>query len=60
MLMRFVRLLGSSVSHSSHPCTQGKLKYNEHVTEGFDHMFDAFLELFTGSGHNTGKAVVKA
>ena len=36
---------------------QGKLKFNEHVTEGFDNMFDAFLGLFTGE--NTGKAVVK-
>ncbi len=38
--------------------TQGKLKYNEQVTEGFEHIFDAFLGLFTGE--NTGKAVVKA
>ena len=37
---------------------QGKLKYRETVTEGFDNMFDAFLGLFTGE--NTGKAVVKA
>ena len=36
---------------------QGKLKYRETVTEGFDNMFDAFLGLFTGA--NTGKAVVK-
>ena len=36
---------------------QGKLKYRETVTEGFDNMFDAFLGLFTGE--NTGKAVVK-
>ena len=38
--------------------SQGKLKYHETVTEGFDHMFDAFLGLFTGE--NLGKAVVKA
>jgi len=37
---------------------QGKLKYNEQVTEGFDKMFDAFMGLFTGE--NLGKAVVKA
>ena len=36
---------------------QGKLKYQEHVTDGFDNMFDAFLGLF--KGENTGKAVVK-
>ena len=39
---------------------QGKLKYEEHVTEGFDNMFDAFVGLFTGSGTNFGKPVVKA
>jgi len=40
-------------------CTsQGKLKYNETVTEGFDNMFDAFSGLF--SGKNLGKAAVKA
>ena len=38
--------------------SQGKLKYHETVTEGFDHMFDAFMGLF--SGKNLGKAVVKA
>ena len=37
---------------------QGKLKYKERVTEGFDNMFDAFAELFTGV--SIGKAVVKA
>ena len=39
---------------------QGKLKYEEHVTEGFDNMFDAFVGIFTGSGTNIGKPVVKA
>ncbi len=42
---------------SSKP-TQGKLRYDEHVTEGFDHIFDAFLGLF--KGENIGKAVVQA
>ena len=37
---------------------QGKLKYEETVTNGFENMFDAFLGLFTGE--NLGKAVVKA
>ncbi|XP_022082526.1 prostaglandin reductase 1-like [Acanthaster planci] len=36
---------------------EGKLKYKEHVTQGFDNMFDAFLGLFSGA--NTGKAIVK-
>ena len=37
--------------------SQGKLKYEEHVTEGFDNMFEAFAGLF--KGENIGKAVVK-
>lgn len=37
---------------------QGKLQYREHVTNGFDNMFEAFLGLFKGD--NIGKAVVKA
>jgi NADPH-dependent curcumin reductase CurA len=37
--------------------TEGKLKGEETVTEGFDQMPAAFLGLFTGE--NTGKAVVK-
>ncbi|XP_022083757.1 prostaglandin reductase 1-like [Acanthaster planci] len=36
---------------------EGKLKYREHVTKGFDKMFDAFVELFSGA--NIGKAVVE-
>lgn len=37
---------------------EGKLKYRETVTEGFEHMPEAFISLFKGA--NTGKAVVKA
>ncbi|XP_033122136.1 prostaglandin reductase 1-like isoform X2 [Anneissia japonica] len=36
---------------------EGKMAYKEHVTEGFDNMFKAFYELFTGA--NFGKAIVK-
>ena len=36
--------------------TQKKLTYRKHVTEGFDKMFDAFMELFSGA--NIGKVVV--
>lgn len=36
---------------------EGKLKYKETVTEGFDHMFDAFLSMLQGG--NIGKAIVK-
>ncbi|PVD24192.1 hypothetical protein C0Q70_14662 [Pomacea canaliculata] len=36
---------------------EGKLKYKESITEGFDNMPSAFISLFRGG--NTGKAVVK-
>lgn len=36
---------------------EGKLKYEETITEGFDHIIDAFLDLFTGA--NVGKSLVK-
>ncbi|KPJ08829.1 Prostaglandin reductase 1 [Papilio machaon] len=35
----------------------GQLKTREHVTEGFDNIFDAFIGML--AGENTGKAVVK-
>jgi len=36
---------------------EGKLKYEETITEGFDQSIDAFLDLFKGA--NLGKALVK-
>lgn len=36
---------------------EGKIKYREHVTEGFENFPKALIELFTGD--NFGKAVVK-
>ncbi|KAK5647449.1 hypothetical protein RI129_002341 [Pyrocoelia pectoralis] len=36
---------------------QGKLKYKETITHGFDNTFTAFLDLFQGK--NYGKAIVK-
>lgn len=36
---------------------EGKLKYRETVTHGFDNMFNAFCGMLRGE--NTGKAVVK-
>jgi len=45
-------------THTCNTHVQGKLKYNEHVTEGFDNIFDAFVGLFKGD--NVGKAVIKA
>uniref|UniRef100_A0A0A9YWR2 Prostaglandin reductase 1 n=1 Tax=Lygus hesperus TaxID=30085 RepID=A0A0A9YWR2_LYGHE len=37
---------------------QGKLKYRETITEGFDNMPQAFIDILRGE--NTGKAIVKA
>lgn len=37
--------------------SEGKLKYEETITEGLDHTIDAFLDLFEGS--NLGKSLVK-
>lgn len=37
--------------------SEDKLKYEETITEGFDHTIDAFLALFEGS--NLGKSLVK-
>lgn len=36
---------------------EGKLKYKETVTEGFEHLFDAFVSMLQGG--NVGKAIVK-
>ena len=36
---------------------EGKLKYRETVTEGFENMFKAFVDMLNGG--NTGKTVVK-
>ncbi|CAG9836165.1 unnamed protein product [Diabrotica balteata] len=36
---------------------QGKIKYHETITEGFENMFKAFTGML--KGENTGKAIVK-
>ncbi|XP_061186650.1 prostaglandin reductase 1-like [Saccostrea echinata] len=36
---------------------EGKMKYKEHITEGFEKMPEAFMGLFEGS--NFGKAIIK-
>ncbi|WP_430790476.1 NADP-dependent oxidoreductase [Virgibacillus flavescens] len=36
---------------------EGKIQYEETITDGFDHTIDAFLDLFKGA--NLGKAIVK-
>lgn len=36
---------------------EGKLKYRETVTQGFENMPKAFIDLYKGA--NTGKAIIK-
>lgn len=36
---------------------EGKLKYKETITEGFENLFDAFVSMLQGG--NVGKAIVK-
>ena len=36
---------------------EGKLRYKETYTQGFDNMFNAFVDMLKGG--NTGKAIVK-
>lgn len=36
---------------------EGKLRYKETVTEGFDNMYKAFMDMLKGA--NIGKAIVK-
>ncbi|XP_064386880.1 prostaglandin reductase 1-like [Halichondria panicea] len=58
MVMRWLKEWPECFMQMSQWIAEGKLKYKETVTVGFENMFDAFLGLFTGA--NTGKAVVKA
>ncbi|XP_078578239.1 prostaglandin reductase 1-like [Branchiostoma floridae x Branchiostoma japonicum] len=51
----FSRGLSEGVTMIGECC--GKIKYREHVTEGFENMPKAFIGMLVGE--NTGKAVVK-
>ena len=48
---------GEAISQLTQWVTEGKLKYTETITEGFDKLPEAFLGLFNGS--NQGKMMVK-
>jgi len=45
------------INQNLHWAREGKLKYMETVTEGFENMTNAFIEMLEGK--NTGKAIVK-
>ena len=54
-LNRFIENLHCLLKHAFVDF-QGKIKYREHVTQGFENFPKALIELFTGD--NFGKAVV--
>lgn len=54
---KYLSRWGDGITQVAKWVMEGKIKVREHVTEGFENMFTAFTELFTGA--NTGKAVVK-
>ena len=58
IVVRWKEQWSKGISENLNWIKEGKLKYKETVTEGFENMFDAFLGLF--KGENTGKAIVKA
>lgn len=68
IIMKQIKLEGFNVSRWRHKWHEaftkilewiesGQLKIREHVTEGFDNVFDAFVGML--SGDNFGKAVIK-
>lgn len=46
------------IEHNLTWINEGKLKYHETITEGFENMPKAFIDMMNGG--NTGKAIVKA
>ncbi|VVC96244.1 unnamed protein product [Leptidea sinapis] len=57
LVHRWVNRWSEAFADLSRWILEGKLKPREHVTEGFDRIYDAFVGML--AGENTGKAVVK-
>ncbi|KAJ8302316.1 hypothetical protein KUTeg_021303 [Tegillarca granosa] len=57
MVMRWMSRWSEGQAEMDKWINEGKIKYKETITEGFNKMPEAFMGLFEGS--NTGKAVVK-
>ena len=57
LIMRWLSRLSESFADNMKWIREGKLKYRETVTEGFENMFDAFAGML--KGNNIGKAIVK-
>lgn len=53
----YVKEFGPAINQLSTWLTEGELKYNETIVEGFDNIPQAFLDLFEGK--NKGKMIVK-
>lgn len=49
---------GPGIEQNKKWIKEGKMKYSETMTEGFDNIFKAFADMLKGG--NVGKAVVKA
>ncbi|XP_050315135.1 prostaglandin reductase 1-like [Anthonomus grandis grandis] len=58
IVVRWVARWMEGIKQNTEWIKQGKLKYHETVTEGFENMFKAFVDMLKGG--NVGKAVVKA
>ncbi|XP_056000884.1 prostaglandin reductase 1-like [Ostrea edulis] len=56
-IMNYVQKWPEGLKQMSQWINEGKIKYKETVTEGFENMVSAFIGLF--SGQHVGKAIVK-
>lgn len=57
MVYRWLDRWSEGINQNLKWIQEGKLKYREKVTEGFDNMFHAFTDMLQGG--NLGKAIVK-
>lgn len=57
MVNRFADRTIEGINQNLKWVKEGKLKYKEHITEGFTSAVDAFIGLFRGD--NIGKSLVK-
>ncbi|KAJ3647789.1 hypothetical protein Zmor_019658 [Zophobas morio] len=57
IVRRWTERWGEGILQNKQWIQEGKLKYSETVTEGFENMFQAFVDMLKGG--NIGKAVVK-
>lgn len=58
IVLRWLSRWNEGIQQNLQWIQEGKLKYRETVTNGFENMFEAFVGMLRGE--NTGKAVIKA